>query len=71
MLQLWAAARGQPSGMGGHSGGTLPDAGGAGDQAAVMMDAIACMTSAWAELEPRRSDDPGQHRRRRRSEDED
>lgn len=56
MVQLWRAYRPQPGRIGGMSAGVvpvsghLPDAGGTGDQAAIMMDAFAIMTDAEAEL---------------------
>lgn len=46
MLGLWQMYRG-----GGMGGGHLPDAGGAGDQAAIMMDCFRVMDAALAELE--------------------
>jgi len=45
MLRLWSMARG--TGLG---GGVLPDAGGAHDQAAIMLEAFAIMSAADAEL---------------------
>jgi hypothetical protein len=45
MLRVWTAWRG--SATAGH----LPDGGGALDQAAIMMDALAIMDAAWSELE--------------------
>lgn len=56
MVQLWRAYRPQPGRIGGMAAGVvpvaghLPEAGGAGDQAAIMMDAFAIMTDAEAEL---------------------
>ena len=50
MMQLWYMARGN-----GFSAGVLPEAGGVGDQAAIMMDAFSVMNAAWAELEPKRA----------------
>lgn len=55
MLTLWRAYRGGGPGLfGGGGGGHLPDAGGAGDQAAVMLDAFAAMSGAAAEIEAER-----------------
>ncbi|PWC86048.1 hypothetical protein TSH100_13820 [Azospirillum sp. TSH100] len=56
MVQLWRAYRPQPGRIGGMAAGVvpvvghLPDAGGTGDQAAIMMDAFAIMSDAEAEL---------------------
>jgi hypothetical protein len=55
MVQLWRLAHPSPGRIGGMAGGVipvaghLPDAGGAGDQAAAMMDAFRLMTAAEAE----------------------
>lgn len=46
MLGLWQMYRG-----GGMGGGHLPDRGGAGDQAAIVMDGFRVMDAALAELE--------------------
>jgi hypothetical protein len=50
MIRLWRLYQG---GMG---GGHLPDAGGSGQQAAIMLDAFAAMNAAEAELEKDRKD---------------
>ena len=49
MIRLWRLYQG---GMG---GGHLPDAGGSGQQAAIMLDAFAAMNAAEAELEKDRA----------------
>ncbi len=56
MVRLWSLYRG--SGMG---AGHLPDAGGTGDQPAIMMDAFGLMTGVAAKL-----DEEDKERRRRR-----
>lgn len=56
MVQLWRISRPQPGRIGGMAAGIvpvaghLPEAGGAGDQAAIMLDAFAIMDRAEAEL---------------------
>ncbi|MGQ9367697.1 hypothetical protein [Azospirillum sp. ST 5-10] len=56
MLHLWRAYRPAPGRVGGMASGIvpvtghLPEAGGWGDQAAVMMDAFAIMDAADADL---------------------
>ncbi|MGF7176996.1 hypothetical protein [Azospirillum doebereinerae] len=56
MVQFWRAYRPPPGRVAGMAGGIipvaghLPEAGGFGDQAAIMLDAFAIMTAAEAEL---------------------
>lgn len=56
MVRLWRAYRPSPGRLGGLVQGVvpvvghLPEAGGAGEQAAIMLDAFAIMDSAEAEL---------------------
>jgi hypothetical protein len=56
MVRFWAAYAPEPGRIAGMSAGVLPvqghlpEAGGFGDQAAVMLDAFAVMSAAWAEM---------------------
>lgn len=57
MVALWRAARPQPGVIRGMAAGWmpavghLPESGGYGEQAAVMLDAFDLMDAAWGELE--------------------
>jgi hypothetical protein len=57
---LWRQFDPQPGRIDGMAAGRipvqghLPEAGGAGDQAAIMMDAFAVMSAAWSRIQRRR-----------------
>lgn len=59
MLRLWLMCRPQPGMIGGMAAGWvpvtghLPESGGVGDQAAIMLDALDIMDAAAAQLRPK------------------